>query len=114
MIAGLIILRPLEQEEGNLGSASRSRTTAAPGSSLEGVDLNPPDPFGEVCVCVREGGGGLKIVCVCVSDLRVSSMLHAPSPEAVGAAARLNQRSQRVPPPGPKLLICQVVLQAPD
>lgn len=39
MIAGLIMLRALQHEEGNLGSASRSRTTAAPRSRLEGADL---------------------------------------------------------------------------
>lgn len=52
LIAGLIILRPLQLEEGNQGSASSSLPTMAPENTLGGVDLPPPRPFGILMLCV--------------------------------------------------------------
>lgn len=43
--------------------------------------------------------GGLKIVCLCVSDLRVSgAVCRVPSPPPEAAGARLNQRNRLVSP----------------
>lgn len=51
LIASLIILRALQHEEGNLGSASSSLPTVAPESTLGGVDLPPHRPFGILRLC---------------------------------------------------------------
>lgn len=64
LIASLITLRPLQLEEGNLGSASSSLPTVAPGNTQGGVDLPPPRP-----------SGILSFVCAQVSDLGVSGVL---------------------------------------
>lgn len=52
LIAGLITLRPLQPEKGNLGSASSSLPTVAPENTPGGVDLPPPRPSGILRLCV--------------------------------------------------------------
>lgn len=82
LIASLITLRLLQLEEGNLGSASSSLPTVAPGNTLGGVDLPPPQnlwDIGIVCVCACVGFGG--------------SAACSEVPGAAGPEARLNHRS---------------------
>lgn len=52
LIASLITLRPLQLEEGNLGSAFSSLPTVAPENTLGGVDLPPPRSSGILRLCV--------------------------------------------------------------
>ena len=99
LIASLITLRPLQLEEGNLGSASSSLPTVAPENTLGGVDLPPPRP------------SGILRLRWYVSDLGVSIMLRGPWSHRTRGMAQSDE------PLGlslsPKLLICREVLQTP-
>lgn len=100
LIVGLITLRPLQLENGNLGSASSSLPTVAPKNTLRGADIPPPTP-----------SGILRAVCVHVPKLGVRSVLKGSWSHRTTGPTQSEEPLGF--PLGTKPFICRDVLQTP-